>query len=92
MTQRQFSGPYGILATLSCGDSVETIVSRIKVRHPALAAEAKLLLDKYVSLCDKKEFRPGNGYIDIKAAKKVFESFDNSSYLLRRINEQEDRD
>ncbi len=77
MTYRQF---YDLLSSLSCDGRVENIVNRLKVSHPDFAAEAKLLLDKYVSLCDKKEFRPGNGYVDIKAAKKAFESFDKSRH------------
>ena len=75
MTYKQF---YSLLSTLSCGSSVESIVNRVKSKHPEFAADAKILLEKYVSLCDKKEFRPGNGYVDLKAAKKAYEAFNKN--------------
>lgn len=76
MKYRQF---YSLLAILSCEGSIKNVIDRLKRSQIdsvyVSVSEARFLLEKYVECCNKKEFKPGNGYIDLVAARKTFDDF-----------------
>lgn len=66
---------YALLSQLSTTGRISAVLERVRKTFPDLEPEAKKFLDLYDRYHDKREFRHGNGYIDVKAFKKSYAEY-----------------
>lgn len=72
MTENQ---AYSLLSALSTTGSIDAVVARVKERFPEHVAASRKFLELYDKYHDRKEFKHGNGYIDVKAFKRACAAF-----------------
>ncbi len=65
---------YSLLSRLSCSGLAETLKD-IKIKMPEYFSEAEKFLNLYDRYHDRKNFKHGNGYTDVKTFKRAFSEY-----------------
>lgn len=66
---------YSLLSQLSCVGNIDAVIARVKERFPEHVRDSRRFLELYDRYHDRKEFKHGNGYIDVSAFKRACAAF-----------------